>query len=111
MRATLHTIHSVFPALSAADALGMKDPISEKKLNQGDARWDTVKEVLEYELDGINCTVQLPAQKSDALLKELQKVICKQRVPLKGFQSLIGQLQHTSRILPSARSFFMPLNK
>jgi hypothetical protein len=46
MRATLHAIHSIFPAPTPTDAPGTKDPISEKKLDKGDARWDVVKEVL-----------------------------------------------------------------
>jgi hypothetical protein len=59
-RATLHAIHSVFPAPKATGTPDAKDPVSEKKLAQGDARWDTTKEILGYWLDGVNRTVQLP---------------------------------------------------
>jgi hypothetical protein len=110
-RATLHAIHSVFPPPTADDAPGTKNPISEKKLAKGDARWDTIKEVLGYELNGKDRTIQLPQSKSEALLKELRKVLRKQRVPLKRFRSLLGRLQHAARILPSAKSFFTPLNE
>jgi hypothetical protein len=58
-RATLHAIHSVFPTLETTGTPDAKDPISEKNLAKGDARWDTVKEVLGYWLDGRNRTVQL----------------------------------------------------
>jgi hypothetical protein len=37
-----------------------KDPISEKKLAKGNARWDTRKEILGYWLDGVNRMIQLP---------------------------------------------------
>jgi hypothetical protein len=110
-RATLHAIHSVFPPPSPADPPGTKDPISEKKLAKGDARWNTTKEILGYELDGIKRTVQLPTAKSEALDKELRKVIRKTRVPLKRFRSLCGRLQHAARILPAAKAFFTPLNQ
>jgi hypothetical protein len=110
-RATLHAIHSVFPPPTAADPPGTKDPISEKKLGKGDARWATVKEILGYELDGIHRTIKLPDQKADALLKELKKVLRKQHIPLKHFRSLAGHLQHAARILPAAKSFFAPLNE
>jgi hypothetical protein len=110
-RATLHAIHSVFPPPASTDPPGTKDPISVKKLDKGDARWDTTKEILGYELDGIHRTVRLPPAKSDALLHELRKVLKKTRVPLKRFRSLAGRLQHAARILPAARAFFTPLNE
>jgi hypothetical protein len=110
MRATLHAIHSIFRPPSASDPPGTKDPISEKKLLKGDARWDPIKEVLGYELNGRDRTVRLPAQKAEALLKELRKSLRKQRLPLKRFQSLVGRLQHAARILPSSKAFFTPMN-
>jgi hypothetical protein len=109
-RATLHAIHSVFPPPDPTDPPGTKDPISERKLAKGDARWDTTKEILRYELAGIKRTVRLPPAKSEALLKELRKVLKKPRVPLKRFCSLAGRLQHAARILPAAKAFFTPLN-
>jgi hypothetical protein len=62
-RATLHAIHNIFPPPSPTDPLGTKYPISEKKLLKGDARWDTIKEVLGYELDAVHRTIKLPNQK------------------------------------------------
>jgi hypothetical protein len=44
------------------------------------------------------------------LLKEVQLILKKKRVPLKRFQSINGRLQHAARILPSAKAFFTPLN-
>jgi hypothetical protein len=108
--ATLHAIHSVFPTPKATGRIDAKDPISEKKLAKGDARWATLKEILGYWLDGIYRTVQLPPPRSDDLLKEVAAVLRKKRVPLKRFRSLSGCLQHAARILPSARAFFTPLN-
>jgi hypothetical protein len=109
-RATLHAIHSVFPPPHATGTLDAKDPVSEKKLAKGDARWDTRKEILGYWLDGIARTIQLPPPRAVDLLKEVAAVLRKKRVPLKRFRSLGGRLQHAARILPSARAFFTPLN-
>jgi len=108
-RATLHGIHSVFQPPSSTGMSDAKDPISEKKLLKGDGRWDTRKEILGYLLDGVARTIQLPADRADALLKELRAVLKKQRVQLKRFRSLVGRLQHAARILPAARAFFTPL--
>jgi hypothetical protein len=85
-RAALQAIHSVFPPPSATNSPGAKDPIvSEKKLHKRDGRWDTQKEILGYMLDGINRTVQLPADWADALIKEVRAILRKTRVQLKRF--------------------------
>jgi hypothetical protein len=91
-RATLHAIHSVFPPPSVTGMPDAKDPVSEKKLAKGDARWDTKKEILGYWLDGINRTIQLPPPRAIDLLKEAKAVLKKKRVPLKRFRSLTGRL-------------------
>jgi hypothetical protein len=111
MRAILHAIYSVFPAQTATDAPGTKYCISMKKLNKGNACWYIKKEVIGYNVNGENHTVQVPAPKLEALLKELPKVLHKQRLPLKRCQSLVGRRQHAARILLAAKSFFTLLNK
>jgi hypothetical protein len=64
-------IYSIFPALTPTDAPGKEDPISEKKFNKEDAHWYVMKEVPGYDVNGENHTIQLPAPKPEALLKEL----------------------------------------
>jgi hypothetical protein len=109
-RATLHAIHSVFPTPAATGTPDAKDPISQKKLAKGDARWDTKKEILGYWLDGVDRTIQLPPIRATLLLMEVKAILKKKRVPLKRFRSIAGRLQHAARILPAARAFFTPLN-
>jgi hypothetical protein len=109
-RATLHAIHSVFPTPAATGTPNAKDPISEKKLAKGDARWDPTKEILGYWLDGVSRTIQLPPSRAEDLLKEVKNILKKRRVPLKRFRLLAGRLQHAARILPAARAFFTPVN-
>ena len=109
-RATMHAIHQVFRTPEATGTPGAKDPISEKKLEKGDARWDTTKEVLGYILEGKERTVRLPKDKANALVKEVRAILTKQRVARKRFRSVVGRLQHAARILPVAKSVFTPLN-
>jgi hypothetical protein len=85
-RATLHAIHSVFPIPAATGTPDAKHPISEKKLAQGDARWDTKKEILGYWLDGGDRTIQLPPNRATLLLKEVKAILKKKKMPLKRFQ-------------------------
>jgi hypothetical protein len=109
-RATLHAIHSIFPPPHVTGTPDAKDPISEKKLAKGDARWNTRKEILGYWLDGVHRTIQLPPSRAEALLKEVKALLKKKRIPLKRFRSIAGRLQHAARILPAAKAFFTPLN-
>ena len=50
-RALLHAIHSVFPPPAVTGHAG-EDPVSLKKLQQGDGTWETKKEILGWVFDG-----------------------------------------------------------
>eukprot|EP00978_Attheya_sp_CCMP212_P031617 scaffold120249_cov26-Attheya_sp.AAC.1 len=45
-RASLHAIHGVFPPPNVSGHVGGKDPISQKKLDKGDAEWNVSKDIL-----------------------------------------------------------------
>jgi hypothetical protein len=62
-RAMLHGIHSLFPppAITGHDG---GDPISEKKMQKGDGQWAHIKEILGWEFNGKDFTIQLPQEKA-----------------------------------------------
>ena len=107
-RSMLHGVHSVFPPPEITHHSGA-DPISEKKLGQGDGTWATRKEILGWNFDGIEYTIQLPVKKCKAIQQLLRKAIKKKRMSLKKFQQLAGKLQHASIGLPSGRCLFSPI--
>jgi hypothetical protein len=109
-RAALHSIHGVFPPPAVSGHTGGKDPVSEKKLVKGDARWAACKEILGFILNGKKRTIQLTPDKAIRIVQEILRVLKKKRVPIKRFQKLLGKLQHASGILPAAKSLFTPLN-
>ena len=61
-RAALHSIHATFPAPEVSGHTGGKDSISLKKLEKGDARWATSKELLGFLVDGDRRTVLFHAR-------------------------------------------------
>lgn len=69
-RAILHDIHSVFPPPSVTGHDG-EDPVSQKKLEQGDGRWATRKEILGWVFDGHNQTIELPLNKVEKITAEI----------------------------------------
>ena len=109
-RAALHGIHGFFPPTAVSGHMGGKDPISEKKLEKGDARWAPTKEILGYLVDGSTRTIRLPAEKANRIISELKQILKKVRVPVTRYQSLVGKLRHAANILPAIQSLFTPLN-
>lgn len=110
-RAALHGIHSVFPPPKTTGHVGGKDPISVKKLEKGDARWNPEKEILGFLMDGEARTVRLTQRKADDIDRELTQLLRKTRVPMKRFRSIVGRLRHAAIILPGAKGMFSPINK
>jgi hypothetical protein len=60
LRAALHSIDSVFAPKGPTHPTSRKEPISEKKLGQGDAHWSTKKTILGWDLDTEASTLTLP---------------------------------------------------
>jgi hypothetical protein len=110
-RATLHAIHSLFQPQKRSGHVGGKDPVSQKKLEKGDATFEIEKEILGFLINGAKCTVRPSSTKAQAIADKISKVLRKPHVPLKRFRSLLGKLQHASRIFPAAKGLFSPLNK
>lgn len=109
-RAMLHGVHSIFtpPHISNHDG---GDPISEKKMNQGDGTWNTTKEILGWEFDGAEYTIKLPNQKCNEIIKMIRKLIKQKRASLNKFQKMAGKLQHASFGLPGGTSLFSPIQR
>jgi hypothetical protein len=110
-RAALHGIHSIFPSPTVTGHANGKDPISQKKLDKGDARWDPSKVILGFLVNGKHRTVCLPADKAQRIGTEIAKALKKSKVSLAKFQSLNGKLRHAATIFPAAQALFTPLNR
>jgi hypothetical protein len=109
-RAAVHGIHALFLPPSTTHHVGGKEPISRKKLAQGDGNFATQKEMIGFLFDGIRRTVRLPAAKAKAYISEAHRVLRQKTVPLKVLQAIVGKFRHASIILPAAKGFFTPIN-
>jgi hypothetical protein len=101
----------LFPPTSFTGHVDGKEPISQKKLAQGDGNFETTKDMIGFQFDGIKRTVCLPMEKAKDYVKEIHTVLRRKTVPLKTLQMLVGKLRHASVILPAAKGFFTPLNR
>ena len=108
-RAMLHGIHTIFPPPKVTGHNGF-GPVAEKQMGDGDGIWDFYKEIMGWDLDGIQCTIQLLPKKCRDICTLMYKLIKKLRVALNPFQKLAGKLQHASLGIPIGRSLFTPLD-
>ncbi len=107
-RAMLTGIHSIFPPPSITGHQG-EDPISQKKLKQGEGLWHTTKEILGWIIDGAIYTVKLDESKCHKMTKMIKKFTKWKSVPLIKFQQLAGKLQHASFGIPGGKGLFSPI--
>jgi hypothetical protein len=110
-RAVLHAIHSVFPPPNVTGHNG-DDPVSLKKLMEGEGVWEVRKEILGWIMDGATMCIELSEKKRETMLKELKDVLRSRRgVPFKRFERLVGKLRHASIGIPAGKYLFGPINQ
>ncbi len=107
-RAMLHGIHSIFPPPHVSGHNGF-DPVSEKKLHEGEGVWSHHKEILGWEFDGLNYTIKLPDKKCDAIVAQLRKLLGNSHAKLNDYQKIAGKLQHASFGIPGGAGLFSPI--
>ena len=110
-RAVLHGIHSVFPPPAISGHNG-EEPVSVKKLLEGEGLWEVRKEILGWIFDGATRCIELAEKKRDAILAELKTCLrIKSGVGFNRFQKLVGKLRHASIGIPAGKYLFGPINQ
>ena len=109
-RSLLHAIHSVFPPMDVSGHNG-GDPVSLKKLEEGEGEWDVRKEILGWVFDGARRCIELPVKKLDAIISELKMILRLPAIPYKRFERLVGKLRHAAIGLPAGRGLCAPFNR
>ena len=105
--ATMHGIHSVFPANADDDEV----PISLKKLKKFDGAWAINKDLLGWTFDGIAKSLELEVEKLDAILATLKSWCRAQMIPFEEFRKTACKVQNATIAVPAARALFTEVNK
>ncbi len=108
-RGLLHLNDSVFRPNDTQDNAERKEPVSTKKLQKGDACWSTRKQVLGWDIDTLQKTLELPPHRQDRLLEILGSVRGKRRVGIKAMRKLLGELRSMVPGIPGGRGMFSQL--
>ena len=70
----LHTIDLIFHALNPKESSYKQEPVSLKKLKQGDCTWSTNKKILGWIINTVVMTVTLPKHCIDCLAEILSSI-------------------------------------
>ncbi len=109
--AIMSGIHDIFPA----NIVDSNDPISEKKLKQGEGRFSTFKTLLGFDFDGKRKTMWLEEAKRAKLLTTLRGWICagdnERGIPFTEFESITAKLRHAFLALPAGKGLLSPCDR
>jgi hypothetical protein len=105
----LQGIHSIFPPPAVTGHAG-EDPVSLKKLTQGDGLWAVRKELLGWVFDGARRCIELPIDKVEKITAEIHQVTRKASIPRKRFEQLRGKLRHACIGIPAGKGLMGPID-
>jgi hypothetical protein len=103
----LEAVNEVFHPLSPADPPTRQEPVSVKKLLEGDGSWSTIKLVLGWILDTESLTIRLPIHRVEHLWEIFDKIPPTQRrISIKKWHRVLGELRSMSLAFPGSRNIF-----
>ena len=103
----LRAVDQVFRPNDFHDDAFRREPVSLKKLKQGDVSWSTIKTVLGWVINTTTMTIHLPEHRVERLAEILSSIPATQkRLSLKKWHKIIGELRSMSLALPGARNMF-----
>ena len=103
----LHAVDDVFRPNDFHDSLFRREPVSLKKLRQGDCSWSTIKQVLGWIINTATMTISLPEHRQERLGEILASVpLTQKRLSVKRWHKILGELRSMSLALPGSRGLF-----
>ena len=111
-RILLRAVDQVFRSNDYHDSQFRREPVSIKKLKQGDVSWNTIKTVLGWVINTTTMTIHLPQHRVDRLAEILASIPATQkRISIKKWHKVLGELRSMSLALPGARNMFSQMQK
>ena len=106
-RLLLRAVDQIFRPNDFYDSQFRREPVSIKKLKQGDVSWNTVKTVLGWIINTSSMTIELPEHRAERLAEILASIPTSQkRIAVRKWHKILGELRSMSLALPGARNMF-----
>ena len=106
-----HGIHDVFP--TSADPVD--DAMAFKKMERGDCLYDTKKDILGFNFDGILKTIWLEDAKRESLLTILgtwsRRASLRRGTPWQEYLSVTAKIRHAFLSVPAGKGLLSPFNR
>jgi hypothetical protein len=104
-------VHSVFPPPEVTGHSG-QDPVSLKKLLDGEGLWDVRKEILGWMFDGASRCIEITEGRQDKIRTEIKAVLrIRSGVPFNRVEKIVGKLRHAAIGVPAGKYLFGPINR
>jgi hypothetical protein len=107
--ALIHSLDNIFRPLDATDPATRKDVASHKKKAKGDSCYATRKVLLGWIVDALLGILALPAHQYARLLEFFTDLKGHQRVSLKKWHRVLGELRSMTLAIPGGRGLFSHL--
>jgi len=104
-RILMKAIEEVFQPPATATPFE-KEPISVKKMKDGDASWETIKTVLGWLIDSVRQTIRLPPHRVQRLQDIFDELRSARRVSLTRWRQVLGELRSMVIAIPGGRGLF-----
>ena len=89
-----------------------EEPISIKKLKEGEGLWEVQKEILGWVMDCATRCIEIAKKKQKAILLELKTVLrIKNGILFKRVEKLVGKLHHAPIGILAGKALFSPINQ
>jgi len=107
-RAVMHDIQSVFPPPGPSKDPD-DEPISVKKLKQGDGLWSIKKEILGWLFEGVSHCLSLLEEKVKTITATLMQLTRKKTVQFSELEKVNGKLMHVTIGIPNGCRLLSPI--
>jgi len=111
-RRLMHNINDIFrpnTAFETQTTPPRREPISDKKLLQGDAAWNTTGTILGWLVDTVFGTLQLPPHRVQRLSTIIDEVLAAPTTTCRHWHRLLGELRSMLIAIPGGEGLFSPL--
>lgn len=105
-RILMNAVDEVFRRPEPSEGPQHKEPLSVKKMKQGDASWETLKIVLGWLVDTVRQTIRLPAHREQRLREIFDSLRHARRVSIHTWHKVLGELRSMLLAIPGGKGLF-----
>ena len=80
-------------------------------MQKGGSQWSKEKDILGFLVNGKSKTISIPKIKTEDIVAEIRIILKNNRIKIKRYRRIIGNICHVYIKLPGTEGLFWPINK